>query len=101
MDTLLSKLLINVTSFFRDPDTWKAVADEVVPALFLSSETFEVRIWVAGCSTGEEAFTLGMMMLEYLRTHRQRETWTVRIFATGAPPPSVWERYTIYGLHIQ
>ena len=82
VDSLVSKLLINVTSFFRDPETWRVVAQEVIPSVFLSADSFEVRVWVAGCSTGEEAFTLGMLILEHLRTRQQKEAWTVRIFAT-------------------
>ena len=82
VETLLNKLLINVTSFFRDPETWRVVAKEVIPSVFLNAQSFELRFWVAGCSTGEEAFTLGILILEHLRSIANRDRWTVRIFAT-------------------
>jgi two-component system CheB/CheR fusion protein len=78
---LFEELLINVTSFFRDRAAWDTLAKEVLPALLKSlppSEPF--RAWVAGCSTGEEAYTMAMLvseLLEKLRMHRQ-----VKIFAT-------------------
>ena len=52
-----------------------------------NERTFELRFWVAGCSTGEEAFTLGMLLLEHLRSLPNRDRWTIRIFATTEPLP--------------
>ena len=66
VDFLVSKLLINVTSFFRDPETWALVGKEIIPQVFFNAHSFELRFWVAGCSTGEEAFTLGILLLEHL-----------------------------------
>ena len=82
VDTLMSKLLINVTSFFRDPDTWALVAKVIIPSVFLNAQSFELRFWVAGCSTGEEAFTLGMLILEHMRHMPSSDRYTIRIFAT-------------------
>lgn len=61
MDRLLLDLSINVTSMFRDPSFWKALRDEVVPLL----RTFPfVRIWNPGCSTGEETYSLAILLRE-------------------------------------
>jgi two-component system CheB/CheR fusion protein len=78
---LFNELLINVTSFFRDPATWDTLADEVIPPLLKALPPAEpFRAWVAGCSTGEEAYTLAMIVAEQmdrLKLHR-----SVKIFAT-------------------
>ena len=58
------------------------LAAQVIPQVFRNALSFELRFWVAGCSTGEEAFTLGMLLLEHLDTLPNRERWTIRIFAT-------------------
>src|SRR5215475_9749087 len=55
--TLFNTILINVTTFFRDPDAWKALASEVVPRLVdEAGESRSLRIWSAGCSSGEEPY---------------------------------------------
>lgn len=62
---LFSDLLISVTSFFRDPAAFAALADKVIKPLFdkLDGEA-SIRIWVIGCATGEEAYSLGILLLE-------------------------------------
>ena len=64
---LFNTILINVTSFFRDPDAWSYLQREVLPQLVgdLDDEE-EIRVWSAGCSTGEEAYSLAMMFSEVL-----------------------------------
>lgn len=62
---LFSDLLISVTSFFRDPEAFAALAEKVVKPLFdrLDEET-PIRVWVVGCATGEEAYSIGILLLE-------------------------------------
>ena len=67
LDELERDLLINVTSFFRDPATFNALKTTVIPAILArKSPRSVVRIWVAGCSTGEEAYSIGICLLEHL-----------------------------------
>ncbi len=64
---LFQDLLIPVTSFFRDPKTFQAIAKNVLPALYKDRPDNEpLRIWVAGCSTGEEAFSIAICLHEFL-----------------------------------
>jgi two-component system, chemotaxis family, CheB/CheR fusion protein len=74
-------LLINVTSFFRDPATFQALKSTVFPAIFAQKASgVGLRIWVAGCSTGEEAYSIAMCLLEYL--DEQSIQIPIQIFAT-------------------
>src|SRR3712207_8689680 len=59
---LLDTVLINVTSFFRDPETWEVLRREVVPQLIERSrqDNDTIRVWSAGCATGQEAYSLAM-----------------------------------------
>ncbi|HEY5935442.1 MAG TPA: chemotaxis protein CheB, partial [Kofleriaceae bacterium] len=67
LNALYQDLLIGVTQFFRDPDAFERLAQEVIPALLdrVPPEE-EIRIWVAGCGTGEEAYSLAMLFWEAL-----------------------------------
>lgn len=63
--SLLDTVLIDVTSFFRDPDVFDAIATEVLPQIVASlSPTAEVRVWCAGCARGHEAYSLAMLLEE-------------------------------------
>ncbi|MGO9124531.1 MAG: chemotaxis protein CheB [Terriglobales bacterium] len=67
LEELYQDILIHVTGFFRDPEAFEALRRHVFPALFgNNNKGGTVRIWVPGCSTGEEAYSLAMAMLEYL-----------------------------------
>ncbi len=62
---LFSDFLISVTSFFRDPEAFHTLATEVIPRLFDEEQTRGgIRAWIPGCATGEEAYTIGMLLLE-------------------------------------
>ncbi|MGH6889676.1 MAG: chemotaxis protein CheB [Rhizomicrobium sp.] len=61
---LLSDLLISVTTFFRDPDAFDALAKHVIPKLFGDPDAGPIRIWVAGCATGEEAYSIAILLME-------------------------------------
>src|SRR5205823_12702718 len=64
---LLNVILINVTSFFRDPDAWRFVRERILPALVReASTTRSLRFWSAGCSSGEEPYSLAMLVAESL-----------------------------------
>jgi two-component system, chemotaxis family, CheB/CheR fusion protein len=76
---LFDTILINVTSFFRDRPAWTYLGDEVIPQL-LRSESETVRVWCAGCATGEEAYTIAILLAEALGEERFRER--VKIYAT-------------------
>jgi two-component system, chemotaxis family, CheB/CheR fusion protein len=78
---LFNTILINVTSFFRDPPTWDYLAAEVLPRILADKgEDEPVRIWSAGCASGEEAYTLAMVAAEAMGTDAVRDR--VKIYAT-------------------
>ncbi|MDO9147972.1 MAG: chemotaxis protein CheB [Hydrogenophaga sp.] len=81
VDALFRDLLIGVTEFFRDPEAWKTLDAEVIAPLVASKHADEpIRIWIPGSSTGEEAYTVAMLVLDRLR--QARKTCPVQIFAT-------------------
>jgi chemotaxis protein methyltransferase CheR len=68
-DFLLDTLTINVTKFFRNLETWAAVEQQVVPALF--ARPGPVRVWSAGSASGEEAYTVSILLHEWAEKHRR------------------------------
>jgi two-component system, chemotaxis family, CheB/CheR fusion protein len=67
---LYDDLLINVTHFFRDPDFYNSLVTRVFPDIVKhGSKTEPLRIWIAGCSTGEEAYSVAICLIEYLEDH--------------------------------
>jgi two-component system CheB/CheR fusion protein len=67
---LVNDLLISVTTFFRDPEVFNALANQVIPLLFEGKEASDsIRVWVPGCATGEEAYSIGILVLEEM-AHR-------------------------------
>jgi len=78
---LFRDLLIRVTSFFRDQETFKTLETKVIPLLFADKHAdATVRLWVPGCATGEEAYSLAILLCEY--TDRMKGAPKVQIFAT-------------------
>jgi two-component system, chemotaxis family, CheB/CheR fusion protein len=69
---LLADLLISVTTFFRDPKAYEALALKVIPNLFKGGAQNPVRVWVAGCATGEEAYSIAILLLEEGAKHDVR-----------------------------
>jgi two-component system, chemotaxis family, CheB/CheR fusion protein len=70
---LLADLLISVTTFFRDPEAFETLAKTALPNLFRDKDPSEpIRVWVCGCATGEEAYTLAMLLLEEAGRHEFR-----------------------------
>ena len=67
--SLFRDLLINVTNFFRDEDAFKALEEKVIPQLFEGRDANDtVRVWVPGCATGEEVYSIGILMREHMGT---------------------------------
>ena len=78
---LFNTILINVTGFFRDPEAWEALAREVLAPLAERKAPHEaIRVWSAGCASGEEAYTLMMALTEVLGEDAVRER--VKVYAT-------------------
>jgi two-component system CheB/CheR fusion protein len=72
LELLAKDLLINVTSFFRDPKAFELLAEEVIPDLVRGQPSDRLlRIWVAGCSTGEETYSLAMLFLEEIASAKR------------------------------
>jgi two-component system CheB/CheR fusion protein len=83
IDLLFKELLIGVTSFFRDPESWAHLKQEALPALLsMSSSNGALRAWVAGCSTGEEAYSLAMIFKEAVEPFKSVRNVTLQIFGT-------------------
>ncbi|MFA9461311.1 chemotaxis protein CheB [Thiohalorhabdus sp. Cl-TMA] len=81
VERLFQDLLINVTGFFRDPESFEALKHAVFPAITPDGEAERtLRIWVPGCSTGEEAYSVAIALLEYLGDDWLRTP--IQIFAT-------------------
>jgi two-component system CheB/CheR fusion protein len=81
VDALFRDLLIGVTSFFRDAEAFAALQQHVIPALFRGRLVGKaIRIWVPGCSTGEEAYSIAILLQEYVAKAKQQSR--VQIFAT-------------------
>ena len=77
---LFNTILINVTSFFRDADAWAALRSDIVPELLNANPSGPIRVWSAGCATGEEAYGLAVVFAEVLGIEEFRER--VKIYAT-------------------
>jgi len=82
LDLLFKEMLIGVTSFFRDPEAWNELSSVALPELFArAAPDGRFRAWVAGCSTGEEAYSLAIVFTE-TRERLARPAATLQIFAT-------------------
>ncbi|MFC4530682.1 CheR family methyltransferase [Sphaerisporangium dianthi] len=78
---LFDSLLINVTAFFRDPAAWQVLRETAIPALLSAKGAGDpIRVWSAGCATGEEAYSLAMLLAEELGMEQFRNR--VKIYAT-------------------
>lgn len=85
---LYEDILVHVTDFFRDPDAFHALRENVFPELTRERPgQSPIRIWVPGCATGEEAYSLAISMLEYLSDHGLRNP--IQIFATDISDPAI------------
>jgi len=81
VQALFKELLINVTSFFRDPEAFAVLKDEILPPLLAGKpDDYVFRVWIAGCASGEEAYSIAIVLRE-LMDEGQRE-FRVQIYAT-------------------
>ena len=81
VETLFRELLIGVTSFFRDPEAFEALEQDIIPRLFQDrSPDQPIRVWVCGCSTGEEAYSIAILLREWMDSLNQE--FEIQIFAT-------------------
>jgi len=90
IDLLFKELLIGVTQFFRDPAAWAWLQENVLPAMIRSSPPGNVlRAWVAGCSSGEEAYSLAIAFQEAVDRIKPKERVELHIFATDLDPDGI------------
>ncbi|MFL5844539.1 MAG: CheR family methyltransferase [Solirubrobacteraceae bacterium] len=93
---LFNTILINVTAFFRDADAWEQIRQEILPPLLASIPDDEpIRVWSAACASGEEAYTVAMVLTELLgeQTFKDR----VKIYATDVDDEALQEaRAAVY-----
>jgi two-component system, chemotaxis family, CheB/CheR fusion protein len=81
VEALFRDLLIGVTSFFRGPEAFQALQDQVIPKIFASkSPGAVIRVWTTGCSTGEEACSIAILLIEHMEAIKA--SFKVQIFAT-------------------
>jgi two-component system CheB/CheR fusion protein len=85
---LLANLLINVTNFFRNPDAFDVLEKDVIPRMFAGKNANDqIRVWVPACATGEEAYSIGMLLCEY--ASRFDDVPKIQIFATDVDEEAV------------
>jgi two-component system CheB/CheR fusion protein len=88
LEQLSREMLINVTSFFRDPTVFEFLSREIIPALVRDHPVDRpLRIWIAGCSSGEEAYSLAMLFLE--RIEGSRPELKLQIFASDVDADAI------------
>jgi two-component system CheB/CheR fusion protein len=89
-DLLFQELLIGVTSFFRDADAWDQLRVDVLPSLIRTvADGTVLRAWIAGCSTGEEAYSLAIVFKEVLEHLQPATNVSLQIFATDLDPTAI------------
>ena len=81
IEALFRDLLIGVTNFFRDPEAFQVLEERVIPQLFAGKPAGStVRIWTTGCSTGEEAYSIAILLVEHMEA--LKASYTIQLFAT-------------------
>lgn len=87
---LFKELLIGVTSFFRDPEVWQKLAEQILPELLEKlPDGYFLRAWVPACSTGEEAYSLAIIFREALAKMKNHRNLKLQIFATDLDIDSI------------
>jgi two-component system, chemotaxis family, CheB/CheR fusion protein len=103
IELLFKELLIGVTSFFRDPAAWEVLKTRAIPSILSSRSSSGgiLRAWVAGCSTGEEAYSLAIVFREVIESLKPVGNFKVQIFATDLDKDAIEKaRSGIYPLNI-
>lgn len=81
VDALFRDILIGVTNFFRDPEAFRVLEEVTIPKIFEGkSPGADVRVWSAACSTGEEAYSIAILLFERMQTLKQN--YAIQVFAT-------------------
>jgi len=90
LDLLFRELLIGVTAFFRDPPAWRCLQERVLPQMIAARPAgAQLRAWVAGCSTGEEAYSLAIAFREVAHAIDPHAPHAMHIFATDLDPDAI------------
>lgn len=90
VEALFRDLLIGVTGFFRDPEAFRVLEHEVLPQLLASRQPGEtIRVWVPGCSTGEEAYSIAMLLYE--QAEALKRNLKLQVFATDLDSAAIEE----------
>ncbi len=85
---IFNDILIGVTNFFRDRESWEAMAEQIVPKIFEGKEVGDtIRVWSIGCATGEEAYSLAMLLIEHAET--QHAHYQIQVFASDLDDKSL------------
>jgi two-component system, chemotaxis family, CheB/CheR fusion protein len=88
--SLMKNLLINVTNFFRDKEAWEALEKEVIPGLFAGKKSGDtLRVWSCACASGEEAYSLAMILSEY--AYNLQDPPKIQVFATDVDEDAIAE----------
>ncbi len=87
VQALMKDLLISVTNFFRDPEAIEGLVHKVIPRIVEKNSGGQIRIWIAGCATGEEAYSIAIVFSEYLL--RIGSAANLQIFATDLDEEAV------------
>jgi len=95
-DALIASMLIKVTGFFRDAETWTLLSGKVIPQLLAEKRPGEeIRVWCAGSATGEEAFSIGILLAEAMGPAFQNQE--VKIFGTDVDEKAIaFARHGVY-----
>ena len=102
IELLFKELLIGVTSFFRDSEAFDVLKQEVIPKLLKSKRPGDsIRVWVVGCSTGEEAYSIAMVLKECIDDLKHKTNFKIQIYATDIDREAIdVARQAIYPVNI-
>nr|WP_277620031.1 CheR family methyltransferase [Rufibacter ruber] len=90
VELLFKEFLIGVTRFFRDEDAFELLKSKYLPRLLQEKKEGDtVRVWVAGCSTGEEAYSLAILLQECIEQHPAIQNLKIQIFASDIDPAAI------------
>jgi two-component system CheB/CheR fusion protein len=89
IEILFKELLIGVTKFFRDMTAFEVLKEHLYAKLIRKSPEETIRVWIAGCSTGEEAYTIAILIMEYLEGLKLKRVPKVQMFATDLDPDAI------------
>lgn len=83
VDLLFKDFLIGVTDFFRDTAAFEGLKKKALPLIFKDKpKGSTIRVWVPGCATGEEAYSVAILLKEYLKESRRQSHFKIKVFAT-------------------